>query len=60
MVKIKKNPDINLEHMKSKYWLAFRIDNKAVDKKVDDMFIACFQNDSNRFLDLLIDARNSK
>lgn len=60
MVKTKKNPDVNLAHLKSKYQLAFRIDNRTIDAKVNEMFISCFQNDWTRFLDLLIDARESK
>jgi len=46
----------NMEHMKSKYEALGRVDNEAIDKKVDDMFMECFLDDKARFTEILLDA----
>ena len=48
-----------MEHMRSKYAALGRIDNKAIDKKVDDILMAYIKADPNRMIDCLVDARES-
>jgi len=45
-----------MQYMKSKYELLGKIDNEAIEKKVDEIFINCFLEDNARFTDILIDA----
>jgi len=58
MVNAKKNPDFDLQRMRKKY-LPLWVENDENRKKVDALFIRCFENDMTRFVQLLRDARDS-
>lgn len=57
MVKTRKNQDFNLEYYRSKYFVAYHLDNPAIEKKVDDMLVSAFSEDMSRFYDALLDAQ---
>lgn len=59
MVKTRKNKNFNLEYYRSKYFVAYHLDNPAIEKKVDDMLLDAFSEDMSRFYDALLDAIDS-
>jgi len=57
MARPRKNGKIDLDYYRSKYAIAYHVNNPAIEKSVDKMLESAIDDQPDRFIQALFDAR---